>query len=247
LKTEKMRLTYLPFTALFLLLLTVLGRGMGYIYSTMATDIAYSDLAVEIVGILVEVLTILRTAGGYCAILYAMYRWEKSDTRYRCGWAVMLTVLVCDAMDCLSRYLVDKATSSITDLEIMAVLWLTLQFCYSTVLVLVCWCTGLFLFHPAGGKEPAGLEKAVTVSVFWLFGTRLVLEIFYIIEFFVTYTNPTGTEIASMIGQILYTIILYGCAAWGIGMGIGAWLKHLYGRRPQPILPDAAEFPEEMA
>ena len=241
-----MRLTYLPLTALLLLLLTVLGRGMGYIYSTMATDIAYSDLVVEIFGILVEILTILRTVFGYCAILYAMYRWERQDTRYRCGWSVMLTVLVCDAVDCLSRYLVDKATSSITDLETMAMLWLTLQFCYSTILVLICWSAGLFLFHPAAGKEPAGQEKAVTLAVLWLLGTRLALEVYYVIDFFVTYTNPTGTELASMLGQFLYTFILYGCAAWGMGMGISLWLKNLYGRKPSAVPAVFPEKPEEM-
>ena len=230
-KTEKMRLTYLPLTALLLLLLTALGRGMGYIYSTMATDIAYSDLVVEIVGILVEVLTILRTVGGYCAILYAMYRWERQDSRYRCGWAVMLTVLVCDAVDCLSRYLVDKATSSITDLEIMAILWLALQFCYSTILVLICWCTGLFQFHPVSWKKPASLGKTVTFTVLWLLGTRLALEIYYVLDFFATYTDPTLTELFSMVGQLLYTFILYGCAAWGMGVCIGLWLMNLYGRR----------------
>ena len=89
-----MRLTYLPMTALVLLVLTMLCRGMGYIYSTMATDIAYSEVTVSIMGILVEGLTILRTVAGYCGILYAMWRWERNgESRYRCGGAVTLTVL----------------------------------------------------------------------------------------------------------------------------------------------------------
>lgn len=228
-KTEKMRLTYLPLAALLLLLLTVLGRGMGYIYSTMATDIAYSDLAVEIMGILVEVLTILRTVTGYCVILYAMYRWEKPDSRYRCGGAVTLLVLVCDAADCFSRYLVDKATSSITDMETVAAIWLLLQFCYSTILVMLCWCTGYFLFHPASGKTPASLEKVSFLSVMYLLGTRLVLEIYYLIDFLTAYSNVTGNEVSAIIGQFLHTLVLYGGAALGLILGIGALLRQMYG------------------
>ncbi|MBQ8641723.1 MAG: hypothetical protein IJ480_05840 [Clostridia bacterium] len=239
-KTEKMRLTYLPLLALALLVLTVLCRGIGYIYSTMATDIAYSDLAVSIMGILVEALTILRTMTGYCAILYAMYRWENnSPVRYRCGGAVTLTVLLCDGLDCFSRYLVDSATSSITDVEILAALWLLLQFCYSTILVMLCWCTGRILFHPAAGKQPCSMDRVLTQCTLYLLGTRLALEIYYLADFLATYSDITPSEISSITGQFLYTIVLYGGAAWGIGMGLSALLKHIYGV-PAVRLPDPA-------
>lgn len=230
-KTEKMRITYLPLVALALLVLTVLGRGMGYIYSTMATDIAYSDLAVSIMGILVEVLNILRTVAGYCGILYAMYRWEGQESRYRCGGLVTLVVILCDGLDCFSRYLVDSATSSITDMEVLAALWLLLQFCYSTILVMLCFCTGRILFHPASGKTPASPTRVVTQCICYLLGTRLAMEIYYLIDFLTTYSDITGTEIASIIGQFLYTLVLYGGAAWGIGMGLLAWLRGLLDKR----------------
>ena len=225
-----MRLTYLPMTALVLLVLTMLCRGMGYIYSTMATDIAYGDVTVSIMGILVEGLTILRTVAGYCGILYAMWRWERDgDVRYRCGGAVTLTVLLCDGMDCFSRYLVDSATSSITDMEVVAALWLSLQFVYSTVLVVLVWCTGIFLFHPAAGKERGGIGRAVTQSVVYLLGTRIVLEIYYLVDFLTTYTDVTAVEVSSIVGQFLYTAVLYGGAAWGISLGLTTLLRGMYG------------------
>ena len=229
-KTEKMRMTYRPALALVLLVLTLLCRGMGYIYSTMATDIAYGELTVSIAGILVEVLTILRTVAGYCGILYAMYRWERDGKiRYRCGGAVTLVVLLCDGADCFSRYLVDSATSSITDLETMAALWLALQFAYSTVLVVVVWCTGMFLFHPPAGKKRCGTGRAVTQAVSYLLGTRLALEVYYLADFLVTYSDVTAAEVSSIVGQFLYTAVLYGGIAWGIGMGLTAALRGLYG------------------
>ncbi len=228
--TEKMRLTYLPMTALVLLVLTVLCRGMGYIYSTMATDIVFGEVTVSIMGILVECLTILRTVAGYCGILYAMYRWERDDMdRYRCGGVVTLTVLLCDALDCFSRYLVDSATSSITDMEIVAAFWLILQFCYSTVLVVAVWCTGKFLFHPAAGKQRSSIDRAVTQVVLYLLGIRLALEVYYLIDFLTTYSDVTGAEISSIIGQFLYTAVLYGGIAWGIGMGLTVLLRGMYG------------------
>ena len=225
-----MRLTYLPMTALVLLVLTVLCRGMGYIYSTMATDIAYSEVTVSIMGILVEGLTILRTAAGYCGILYAMWRWERDgDVRYRCGGVVTLTVLLCDGIDCFSRYLVDSATSSITDMEVMAMLWLTLQFCYSTIMVVLVWCTGKFLFHPSAGKSRSSIGRAVTQAVLYQLAARILLEVYYLADFLMAYSDVTAAEVSSIVGQFLYTAVLYGGAAWGISMGLTALLQGMYG------------------
>ena len=89
--TEKMRLTYLPMTALVLLVLTLLCRGMGYIYSTMATDIAFGELTVSIMGILVECLIILRTVAGRrrCHLPVACCRFPRTHQQceplHRCG------------------------------------------------------------------------------------------------------------------------------------------------------------------
>ena len=241
-RTEKMRMTYLPMTALVLLVLTVLCRGMGYIYSTMATDIAYGEVAVSIMGVLVEGLTILRTMAGYCGILYAMWRWERDgEGRYRCGGAVTLTVLLCDGIDCFSRYLVDSATSSITDMEVVAALWLALQFLYSTVLVVLVWCTGKFLFHPAAGKVRSGIGRAVTQAVVYLLGTRIVLEVYYLADFLTTYSDVTAAEVSSIVGQFLYTAVLYGGVAWGIGMGLTALLRGTYGEYREERKEEAGE------
>ncbi len=244
-KTEKMRLTYLPLVMLALLVLSVLCRGMGYIYSTMATDIAYSDLTVSIMGILVEGLTILRTVTGYCAILYAMYRWERDcPVRYRCGGLITAAVLVCDLLDCFSRYLVDRATSSITDMEVMAVLWLAMQFCYSMILVILCWCTGSILFRPSSARPGRTPERVLTQSVLYLLGSRLILEIIYLLDFLTAYSGITASEISSIIGQFLYTLVLYGGIAWGIAMGLLVWLKHTYGT-PEAALPQKQEHTAE--
>ena len=223
----KMRRSYLPLLALTLVLLSLLCRGMGYIYSIMATDIAYSDVVVSIMGILVEVLTITRTVTGFAAILYAMHRWER-NTPYRCGGRTLLVVLGCEVIDCASRYLVDKMTSSITDMESFALLWLTLQFCYSAVLNVVVWCGGKFWFHPIGKRAAVPLERTVTTSTLLLLAARLLLELYYLIDFLITYSNVTGTEVASIIGQFLYTIVLYGGIAWGMGMGITKLLREMY-------------------
>lgn len=230
----KMRYSYLPLTALTLVVLSGLCRGMGYIYSIMATDIAYSDIAVSIMGILVEVLTITRTVTGFAAILYAMHRWERNTT-YRCGGRTLLVVLGCEVIDCASRYLVDKVTSSITDMEVFALLWLSLQFCYSAVLYVVMWCGGKFWFHPIGKRAAVPLDRTVTTSVLVLLATRLVLEVYYLIDFLVTYSNITGTEVASIVGQFLYTIVLYGGVAWGVGMGLIKLLREMYDVRRRTV------------
>lgn len=228
--TEKMHRSYLPLLALTLLVLSVLCRGMGYIYSIMATDIAYSDIVVSIMGILVEALTITRTVTGFVGILYAMHRWERNSP-YRCGGRTLLVVLGCEILDCASRYLVDEVTSSITDLELFALLWLSLQLCYSAVLDTVIWCGGKFWFHPIGKRAAVPLERTVTTSTLILLGTRLVLEIYYLVDFLITYTNITSTEVSSIVGQFLYTLVLYGGVAWGIGMGMTKLARGKFDRR----------------
>lgn len=228
--TEKMRRSYLPLLALTLMVLTVFCRGMGYIYSIMATDIAYSDIVVSIMGIVVEVLTITRTVTGFVGILYAMHRWER-NTPYRCGGKVLLTVLLCEVIDCASRFVVDEVTSSITDIELFALLWLALQFCYSAVLFVVIWCGGKFWFHPVGKRAAVPLERTVTTGTLILLGTRLVLEIYYLVDFLITYTNITSTEVSSIIGQFLYTLVLYGGIAWGIGMGMTKLAREKFDKK----------------
>ncbi len=225
--TEKRPPAYLPLTVAVLLTLTVLSRGMGYIYSTMATDVAYSELSVSIMGILVELLTILRTVTGYAALLYGMTRWDRDAIRN--GPPVLLTILCLDAADYFSRYLVDSATHSITNMETAAALWLLIQFGYSTVLLLVSFWLGCRLLHPKNGREPKDLDTLLTVSVACLLGSRLVLELYYLIDFVTTYSNITTGEISSIIGQFLYTLVLYGGAAWLAIMAAAAVLRSLWG------------------
>ncbi len=227
--TEKRPTSYLPLVALALLVLTGLSRGMGYIYSTMATDIAYAELPVRIIGILVEVLNILRTVTGYAAILFAMARWDRdTPAKVRCGPAAFVVVWVMDILDYASRYLVDIATASITDMEMVAMLWLLLQLSYSTILLLVCWCLGTWLTHPKSGA-PKSLDVLLTCSVLVLAGSRLLLEGYYILEFLSLYANVTTSEISAMVGQVLYTLVLYGGVAWVAIMAVSATLKGMYG------------------
>ncbi len=225
--TEKRPPAYLPLTAAALLTLTVLARGMGYIYSTMATDIAYSEVTVSVMGILVELLTILRTVTGYAAILYAMSRWDHDHVRS--GPPVLVTVLCLDAVDYFSRYLVDSATHSITNMETAAALWLLIQFAYSTLLLLVSFGLGSRLLHPKSPRVPEGLDTLLTVSIACLLVSRLLLELYYLLDFVTTYSNVTPTEVSSIIGQFLYTLVLYGGVAWVAAMAVAALLRSLWG------------------
>ncbi len=225
--TEKRPPAYLPLTAAALLTLTVLARGMGYIYSTMATDIAYSELTVSIMGILVELLTILRTVTGYAAILYAMARWDHDH--FRSGPPVLVTVLCLDAADYLSRFLVDSATHSITNMETAAAIWLLIQFAYSTLLLLVSFLVGSRLLHPKPPRLPKGLDTLLTASVACLLSSRLLLELYYLLDFVTTYSNITPGEVSSIIGQLLYTVVLYGGVAWVAIMAAAALLRSLWG------------------
>jgi len=214
--SEKMHGGYLSLTALVLVGLTVLGLALGYVYSLMATDIMYSNFAVYVMGVLVDVVSTVRVCVGYGAVLYAMWRWEwtTEQDRYRCGGTTAFVVWLLDAAEYFSSYLVDSATSSITDRETMAILWLLLQLLSSTALLLLCYFTGRRLCHPAGERKKATLNRAMTQCVAYILAARLLSEISYLADFLRTYSSITAGEITTIVGQFVYILLLYGGAAW---------------------------------
>jgi len=220
---EKMSRGYLPVSAGILLMLTLLARGMGYIYSIAATDVIYTDLTVSVFGLLTDVLVIARTAAGYGMILYAMGRWEGTGT-YRCGGTVAGLVILMDAADSLSRFAVDMLTSSIVGREALALTWLLVQLCGSTVLVMLCWCTGRLLIRK--GKSAV---YAMAWSILYLLAGHLLLNGYYVAEFLMTYSDITRAETLSILGELLYTAVLYGGAAGGLGLLslvlLGQWFR----------------------
>jgi len=96
-------------------------------------------------------------------------------------------------------------------------------------MVVLVWCTGMFLFHPAAGKVRCGIERAVTQAVVYQLGARILLEIYYLVDFLTTYSDVTAAEVSSIVGQFLYTAVLYGGVAWGISMGLTMALRGIYG------------------
>ena len=69
----------------------------------------------------------------------------------------------------------------------------------------------------------------MTQSVVYLLGSRILLEVYYLVDFLTTYSDVTAAEVSSIVGQFLYTAVLYGGVAWGISMGLTAGMKGMYG------------------
>lgn len=199
------------FTVITLALLVALGRLNSYFNTLSATDVAISDWVTTLLTYLGEVLTACRTVVSFSAIAVAAYLFDRRTL-------VLSTVYVFAFafLDCAARFVIDFVTGAITGVETMAVIWLLLQFAYEAIfIILAVLIVNMMKAKLDNAENPRKAAKyspirAVRWSLFAVCLSRVALEVYYLIDFLLTYTNITNTEIASIIGQFLKIIVIYG-------------------------------------
>lgn len=214
--------------ALCMFLLTIVGRGLGLLYSEASTNIAYADWFATLLGYVKDLLSCLRTTLLFCSVVYGYWTFGLAFSNGLicvCGGMILL--------DMISRFAADLATSSITDIMTVALIWLALQFAYELILCILAWITAQCIHHLCTtSTHPRAsvrytCQTALRLSLLWQFLTRIGMEIYDIMSFTNNYTNITGAEISSMAGYLLYAIILYGGVAFLIEECLYAiWKKH---------------------
>ena len=201
--------------------LTVFGRVLGLLYGETSTNIVYADWVGTVLGYAEDLLGCLRSTYLFCAAAYGYLAFGISHS-----YAVLAVCAGMSLFDMLSRLAVDLLQNSLTELLTVALIWLALQFAYELVLCVLAWVTARLIDHlrVTSGRPRAESRfspvMALRACLLWQLLARVGIEGYNILSFTHTYTNITSAEVSSMVGYILYAVILYGGVAFLIEEGL---------------------------
>ena len=210
-------------TASLLVLTVVLGRIISVFQSVSATDIAYADWVSNLMAYIGELIVCARAVLSYTAAACAVYYLNRSA-------AVCAVLLAAGAalLDYAARFLIDLLSSSLTGMEILALIWLLLQLLYELIFLALAVLIAVMMKKKADtSASPYTARKytvirAIRCAVLLLLLSHIALEAYYLVDFLLTYTGITNTEIASIIGQFLKILVIYGGGALLLAEGFSA-------------------------
>ena len=196
---------------LLLALTVILGRIVSACHSITATDIAYADWVPGLLGWISELIPAVRTAAGFAAIAAAVFFADK-----KCTGNVVLIASAAAFLDYAARFVIDLLSSALIGTELLAAVWLLLQFVYEVIFIVLSWIVcGIFkkkfdASETEFSKRKYSGIRAVRLSILLLTASRVALEIYYLVDFLLAYADVTNAEVASIIGQFLKCIVIYG-------------------------------------
>ncbi len=225
---EKKKNTALIMTVVLMLVLVVLGRAVSYFYTLASTDISYAAWVSPVLSYLAEILACARTVFAMAGIVHAVYFCEKrSAVKFVCAAACIALV------DYVARFLIDLASSAIVGAELLAISWLLMQFLYEMIFVVLSYVIAtavLRKYRVAATARQAGkytANRACMYSLLLVMLSRIALEVWYLIDFLLAYTDVTSTEMASIVGSFLKVIVIYG----GLSVIMGEWYTEFLKKR----------------
>lgn len=222
--------------AMFVLI--VLGRGVSYFNTIAANDISYASWVSSVLSYLAELLVCARVVLAIAGITYAVYRPGKEGAEKFLGAAACAALL-----DYGARFLIDFVTNAIVGAELVAAIWLLLQFLFEMLFVFLSYIVSGVMkkkFKSTEIRRQAEkytVNRSCTISLLLVMLSRIALEIWYLIDFVTTYTDITSTETASIVGSFLKVIVIYGGAAVLLGEWYMERLKK-QGKIPQNVKRD---------
>ena len=213
-KSSRFFLTY------FIIILTLIaaGRAVSYLCTLSSTNIAFPEWVESVTSYLSEILDAARRAVSYCAIVCAAF----------CGFGVRTTVSVSllTLLDFAARLVIDLVTSAVSGTEVVALIWLGANFLYELVFLILACIVSRIVKLKLNAEENERKkcrhtpEKALLYSVGLYCASRLVSEIFYLVDFLLSYVNITNTEIASIVGSFLEILAVYGGISYIVGYAV---------------------------
>ncbi len=222
-------------TLLVMLALVILGRSVSYFHTVAVTDIAYAAWVSSALSYLAELLVCARTAVAVAGITYGVYRQQ--------GGRFLTAAAGIAFLDYAARFTIDFVTSAIADAELLAASWLFLQFLFEMLFIALAYAAAGWMRKKQRTAESRLQAEKYTVnrscmlSLLLVLLSRLGLEIWYLIDFMIAYTDITATETASIVGSFLKVIVIYGGAAVLLGEWYTELLKKL-DRAPQNVKRD---------
>ena len=223
-------------TFLLLILTVVLGRLVSYFTSVTATDVAYADWVPSLLGWLGEIITACRTVIGFSAVVTAVYLAGRK-TAFTAAAAASAAAF----LDCLARFLIDILSSSLAGMELLAAVWLLLQFAYEVIFIALAYLAAVIIKrrYDAAETERTREKNSSIVSLRWsvilVLASKVLLEVYYLVDFLMNYTNITTAETASIIGQFVRIAVIYGCVSLAAGELIHPIHTSIFSEKPQEM------------
>lgn len=213
-KSTRFFLTYF----IIILILIAAGRAVSYLCTLSSTNIAFPEWVESVTSYLSSILDAARRAVSYSAIVCAAF--------YGSGVRTTVSVSLLTLLDLAVRFVVDLVTSAIVGQEVLTLIWLGTNFVYELVfLILACIVARIVRLklnveENERKKRRHTPEKALLYSVGLYCASRLVSEIFYLVDFLLSYVNITNTEIASIVGSFLEILVVYGGISYIVGYAV---------------------------
>jgi len=209
-------------TVIVMLALVVLGRGVTCLHTVTATNIAFAGWVSSVLSYLAELLVCARTVAAIAGVTYAVYR--------NCGGGKFFAAAAGAALlDYAARFVIDFSTSAIAGAELLAASWLILQFLFEMLFIVLAYVIAgtmrkkLAAAETRHQAERYTVNRACTVSLLLVMISRLAMEVWYLIDFMIVYTDITAAETAAIVGSFLKVIVIYGGAA----VLFGEWYTEL--------------------
>lgn len=227
-RREKTR--FLALTALISFVLIAAARASTYVCTLSSTDIAYPEWVEIFTSYLSETLVALRLSASFAAICFAVYCNAGAAS-------AVVAASVFSLADFSARFVIDLTTGAISGSETVALIWLGVSFACEFIFIILSYLAAKIMKLKHDGAENPRRRKKFTpersllVSVGLYLLSRVISELFYLVDFLMSYINITNTEIASMVGSFLKIFAIYGGAAY-----LFAYLCLALFRRIAPII-----------
>ncbi len=205
-------------TFVAMVVFALLGRGVSWFYTVTANDITYAAWIPTMLSYMAEILVCVRVTLAIAGITYATYNGTGTG-KY------LIAATATAFLDYGARFLIDFATNAIVGAEAVAAIWLTLQFLFEMLFVIFSYVVAVTMKKKHLTKESRrqaekySVNRSTMLSLLLVMLSRIVLEVWYLVDFLMAYSNITATETASMIGSFLKVIVIYG----GIAVLLGEW------------------------
>ena len=223
-KTSRKTGRGLGMTVIVMVALVILGRAVSSFHTVAATDIAYAAWVSSALSYLAELLVCARTVVAIAGITYAVYH-----PKMQSGGTFFAAAVFAALLDYAARFTIDYVTYAIAGAELLALTWLLLQFLFEVLFFALAYGIAGKMRRKhetaatARQAEKYTVNRSCTVSLLCVMLARILLELWYFIDFILTYSDITATETASIVGSFLKVIVIYGGAA----VLFGEWYTEL--------------------
>lgn len=201
-------------TAVALTTLALLSRGAYSLYSASAVDIAVPDFVEVLFSYLSDALVSLRIALSLTFICCAVYSAHNAEIKSVKPKTAVVTACVCSLVDYAARFLIDLFSSAISGNEITALIWLALNYALEIILFLIAYAVSVMMSVRMSESDSVMKKRRYSVSRALLIlaavysSVYILSEIYYCVDFFLSYVNITGAEYASVVASFLRIIVL---------------------------------------